>query len=420
MGRILVPVTIVAAMAAFAVAAVIAGLSPYEPGWWTAAVRLAVLGGIVPMIYAVTIRIVPVFSRRKWASEAWLRAQVALAIAGAWVTSGGHVAGTDAIVSLGHGLALAGGVVYTVNIARLFRQPAGQTPALPLPDPAQAGIDRIATAFTRLSGAYLLVGLFVGFVTSWWQPPTGRWDLVWAHALLVGFFLSMVAGVCYHVLARWTGRRWRWPRAIRLHLLVVTIGLPFMLIALATDGMPLFAVAGPLQAAGVVLLLANILPMLGGLPALTRAAVTIAGVFLATGVGLGAVFAIDPATGARLRFAHAELNLFGWTGLLICGVGYYMIPRLLGLPLRWPRLGAVQVACLAIGTLLSAGSQAWRAYGGGSPELVAGAHGLIALGFALFGALIAATLRRAPARGHVAAVPLSRLKPRAPSGANAR
>ncbi|HEV2129190.1 MAG TPA: hypothetical protein VGR22_11275 [Thermomicrobiales bacterium] len=294
----------------------------------------------------------------------------------------------------------------------------GKTPALPLPWPGQAAIERLATGFTRLAGVYLLVGLAVGFVTSWWRSTSGRWDLVWAHALLVGFFLSMAAGVCYHVLARWTGRRWHWP--IRLHLMVVTVGLPFMLIALATGWMPLFVIAGPLQAAGIALLLVNIAPMLGGLPALTRIAMASASACLAVGVGLGAVFAVEPAVGARLRFVHVELNLFGWTGLLICGVSYYLVPRLLGRPLRWPRLAAVQIACLAIGTLLSTGFLAWRVSGGGSPKLVVSTHALVALGFVLFGTLIAFTIQGERAPGVVVAVPLqSRRGSSAPSGANA-
>jgi hypothetical protein len=53
MGRALVPATMVAAMAAFAVGAGTVGFTPYRPAWWPAAVALVVLGGIAPMIYAV-------------------------------------------------------------------------------------------------------------------------------------------------------------------------------------------------------------------------------------------------------------------------------------------------------------------------------------------------------------------------------
>lgn len=413
MGRILVPATIVAAMAAFAVAALSAGLSAYRLTWWPAAVQLAILGGIVPMIYAVTIRIVPVFSRRSWPSEGWLQVQVAAAITGAWVVWASQIADWTAGLALGHGLALAGGLTHTLNIVRLFRQPAAQTPALPLPDPGQATVDRLATRFTRLAGMYLLVGLAIGAVTSLWIPSIGRWDLVWAHALLVGYFLSMAAGVCYHVLSRWTGRRWRWQWPIRLHLLLVAVGLPVMLMALATGWMPLFAIAGPLQALAVVLFLANIAPMLGGLPARTGVAIALAGTFLLAGVSLGAVFAIEPAIGARLRFVHAELNLFGWTGLLICGVGYYLIPRLLGRPLRWPRLATFQLACLVAGVLLSTAALAWRAYGDASPELILGAHVLVALGFVQFAMLIALSARKGQDQRVTVAVPLRSTRPTA-------
>ena len=58
MGRHLVPATILAATLAFAVAAFTAGLVPYRGWWWNPAVRLAVVGGITPMIYAVNIRVV--------------------------------------------------------------------------------------------------------------------------------------------------------------------------------------------------------------------------------------------------------------------------------------------------------------------------------------------------------------------------
>jgi len=403
MGRTLVPITMIAAVIAFAVAALTAGFSPYQPAWWRAAVALALLGGITPMIYAVNIRIVPVFARRPWPSEAWLRHQVILAIAGAWLVYAGWLADLAAVVGLGSAVALAGGLAFTHNLLQLFRQPPARTPAAPLPHPEQASIDAIATRFTRLSGVYLLVGLAVGLVTSWWQPATGRWDLVWAHAMLVGFFLSMAAGVCYHVMSRWTGRRWGSVAAIRLHLLLVVIGLPFMLLALMTNWKVLFAVAGPLQAAAIVLFLANLAPMVSGLPALTRSAIIGAASCLLVGVTLGAVFAIEPAIGARLRLVHAELNLFGWTGLLISGVGYYLVPRFAGHPLRWPHLAATQLAVLAGGIVLGAASLLWRAAGDGPAVLVTGSLGLVALGFLLFGLVLAGTVRGSV--GTVAMVP---------------
>jgi cbb3-type cytochrome oxidase subunit 1 len=392
MSRFLVPATMVAAMVAFATAALTVGSVPSHPAWWRGAVSLAVLGGIVPMIAAVNIRVVPVFARRQWPSPAWLRAQVGLAIAGAWTVYAGRLATERSLVVAGSALALAGGLVFAANVVRLFRQPAVLPPS-PLPFPQQAVVDRLATRFTRLSGLYLLVGLGVGLAIEIWPPRSGRWDLVWAHAMLVGFFLTMAAGVSYHVLSRWTGRPWRAVALIRLHLLIVTIGLPLMLAALATNRSTLFEIAGPLQAAALALFLATVAPMVPALPEPTRTGIAGAGLFLLTGIGLGSAFAADPALGARLRMVHAEVNLFGWTGLLISGVGYYLVPRFLGRPLRWPRLAVVQIAALAGGTLLGAVALAMRAYGKDTLIPVAWTQVSIALGFLLFALLIVATFR---------------------------
>jgi hypothetical protein len=78
--------------------------------------------------------------------------------------------------------------------------------------------------------------------------------------------------------------------------------------------------------------------------------------YLALGIGLGAWFALDRAQGAWLRPLHAELNLWGWTTLLIYGMAYHMLPRFLGRPLRGGRLAAAQ-SWLAIGgvALVAAG-----------------------------------------------------------------
>jgi hypothetical protein len=257
----------------------------------------------------------------------------------------------------------------------------------------------------RMAGAYLVIGLGVGLITSVWRPETGRWDLVWAHAMLVGFFLSMASGVCYHVLSRWTGRTWRALAPIRFHVATVALGLPVMLLALATDRAEIFAIAGPLQAVAIGLFLANIAPMIPVLPGWTRPAFAAAMVLLVIGVTLGAMFAIDPAIGARLRLAHADVNLFGWTGLLISGAGYYLAPRFAGQPLRWPRLAPIQLSALVAGVGFGAAAFAWRAYGDGPASLVLVAHGFVCAGFLLFGIQVAGTFQgRSP--GTVASLPL--------------
>lgn len=394
MGRYLVPAAMMAAMLAFATAALAAGLTPYRPALWPGAVGLAVLGGIIPMIYAVNIRIVPVFARRSWPGEGWLRGQVGLAVAGGWLVFAGRAGGSHEAALVGNLVALSGGAIFMANLFRLFRRAPEPRPAPPLPYPEHADIDRIATHFMRLAATSLLLGLVIGAVTSTWRPEVGRWDLVWAHTLLVGFFLSMAAGVCYHTLARWTGRRWRSASAIRLHLLLVALGLPAMLVALATDTTALFAVTGLVQAVAISLFLVNITPMVTGLPSPTRAALTAAMAFLALGVSLGAAFAIEPILGVWLRPVHAQINLFGWTGLLISGVGYYFLPRFAGQPLRWSRLAPVQLGAIAGGVTLSVAALGWRAHADGPAWLVLGGGVVAGAGFLLFALQVGGTFRR--------------------------
>jgi hypothetical protein len=263
-----------------------------------------------------------------------------------------------------------------------------------LPYPGQTEVDRLATWFMRLSLLYLLFGLTAGLAMHFWRLGSGRWDLVWAHAMLVGFFLTMVSGVCYHALSRWTDRPWRWPALIQANLLLLALGLPAMLHALATNQLALFTIAGPLQAVAIVLLLLNIAPMVPELPALSRPALAAAIALLLTGVTLGGLFAIDPVLGARLRLTHAEINLFGWTGLLISGAGYYLVPRFAGQPLRWPRLAWVQLGALLCGVVLGSATLTWRAYGDVSPALVLAAQSLVALGYLLLGVLFASTFQQ--------------------------
>ena len=132
MGKQLVPLTMIAALLGLAGSALTIGFVPDHPTWWRAAVSLAVLGGITPMIYAVNIRVVPVFSRRVWASLRLLRAQVALLIAGAWIVFAGRIDGRDVVIQFGSLLALASGILFMANLVKLFKQEP-KTPPPPAP-----------------------------------------------------------------------------------------------------------------------------------------------------------------------------------------------------------------------------------------------------------------------------------------------
>lgn len=111
---------------------------------------------------------------------------------------------------------------------------------------------------------------------------------------------------------------------------------------------------------------------------------------LALGIGLGASFALDRGLGAQLRPLHAELLLWGWATLLIYGMGWHMLPRFAGRPVRWPRAAEAQ-SWLAIGGVALA-ALGWLNGAGTALRLIGGAlQGLAAL---LFAALIADLVRR--------------------------
>lgn len=390
------PVVLVLALLAFGVAATALAFVPHEPRLWSASVALVILGGITPMIYAVSIRIMPVFSRRSWQRPRLLEVGVACGVAGGWLVFAGRAFSAQEIELTGHLAALAAGIGFVVSIILLFRSAITAKVAPPLPYPEHVVVDRVGIQFTRIAGVWLLAGLSIGVLLELWTPSRGRWELVWAHSLLLGWFLMMAFGVSYHVLSRWTGERWRSHRRVRAHLLVTSISVPLMVVALAADIDRLFAVAGTTQALAVGLFVWNAFPLVRRLPGASRLALLCASGFLVLGVSIGASAAIDPVSHARLRFSHAEINLLGWAGLLILGMGYYLFPRFAGRPLPWPRLAPVQIAAHASGVALSAVAWWWYLAVDTAAEPLMTAGALVVAGsFFAFAGVTALTFRRA-------------------------
>jgi hypothetical protein len=408
----LAPVVIIAALAAFIVASAGTALAPHYPRLWTASIGLVVLGGVTPLIYAVNTRLIPVFSRRTWQTPRLLAAGMFAGVAGGWLVFLGRAFPITAIEVLGSATALVAACIFFYSIVRLFRSPVTVPNAPPLPFPEQQSIDQTGIRFTRIAVVWLLVGLSVGLVLALWRPEIGRWDLVWAHAMLLGWFLSMAAGVCYHALPRWTGKRWRWPSLIPIHLRLVQIGLPVMLLALALDSRWLFFVAGPAQTIALLLFIANVFPQARHLPGVSRFGLTAGGSLLVIGATIGASFAIDPINHVTLRFTHAQANLFGWTALLVSGIGYYLFPRFAGQALPWPRLARFQIGLLTFAVVLNATVWWWYVSRDSSAASIVTATGLlITLSLAVFASIVLKTFRGA---GVVSEVRMAtRPKPRA-------
>lgn len=401
MQRVLIACCLTLAPLSLAVAMTATGMSATHPAWWAAAVRLAVLGGVTVMIYGINIHSVPEHSGRMWRSLPLVGAQVGAGALGGWLAFLGRGMGEQGIERTGLLLATAGGVLFMTNLALLFRQPGPpRPPKVPYDQrTVQQRVDRLAIPFTVISGMVVVAGTALGLALTYWRPGSGRWDLVWAHTMLLGFFFAMASGTSYHMLSRWTGRPWRWVPLVRVHLYAYLASFPLMLLALARDIGWLFMIGGPLMAIAMLAWAANVVPMATALRGPVRAGILLALLFLTIGVSFGVMFALDPATGPRLRGTHVVANLYGFAGLLISGFGYAFLPRLTGLPgLRWAWLAPLQLAVLATGVVAGMIAMGLRMYGEAGTAPVLAANVIAGAGMALFAVQAAGTFVRGQER----------------------
>ncbi len=70
--------------------------------------------------------------------------------------------------------------------------------------------------------------------------------------------------------------------------------------------------------------------------------------FIASIFGV-AMLVYPPMTG--LKFVHSHLNLLGWVSMMIYGVGYHILPRFTGRPLKSPKMAETQFWLANIGLI---------------------------------------------------------------------
>lgn len=393
--RSIVRVAVTAAPLAMAMALFLAGYSQTHGAWWTASVQLAVLGGIAIMIYGVNVQALPAHSGKPWRSSAMVAAQVGAGILGAWIAAYGYGVREDLWIRTGHWLAFLGASLFLLNLMLLFIQPGARPPRIPWDQRNhQQKADRLAIPFTMISGMVVVIGTGLGVALDYWQPDQGRWDLVWAHLMLLGFFFAMAAGTSYHMLSRWADREYTSLRLIGVQVIAYLIGLPAMTIALGWDIDWLFRVGAVSMAIAMICWAINILPVVWGLAQAVRIGIVLALVFMLVGISFGVMFALDESLGPRLRTSHVIANLFGFAGLLISGFGYRYVPQLAGVDaMRWPSWQIPQIILMTVGSALGMLYMGLRMYGHVDAEVVVWPCLVGAFGMVIFAINAAATFR---------------------------
>jgi len=70
----------------------------------------------------------------------------------------------------------------------------------------------------------------------------------------------------------------------------------------------------------------------------TRAFIYCSLAYLGLGAALGGAMGADPEGWMAYRFVHVHFLLLGFMGMMVYGVGYFILPRFNAVPLAWPRL----------------------------------------------------------------------------------
>jgi len=101
-----------------------------------------------------------------------------------------------------------------------------------------------------------------------------------------------------------------------------------------------------------------------------------------------------------LKFVHSHLNMLGWVSMMIYGVGYHILPKFAGKPLKYPKVGELQFWTANIGLVGMLVFYTANVYGpSGSNEMLMVLFGILEVfSIVLFFYNMLATLMAKPAQ----------------------
>lgn len=289
-------------------------------------IQLAAWGFAGLMIFAMGYVLIPSFIGRRLAKPWASTLHLPLAVVGLLLVVTALVLRSTLLWRVGAALWLAGAILFALNLMATRRE--ALRPSVRGPKPSTLG-DRVGLIMVGFAMAYLQVSslLFLLFDPVTGRTPVGSMDY-WSvlHLYLLGFVVMMIFGVGYNLLPRFLAAR---PSRVLLYVNAAAAVPPPVLFALfIIQGGPWLALGGALFTVAFASFALNIILMY--LRRTREAQPTFYFLFgalasLTTGIALGILFILSPAL-RYLSPVHAELNLFGFVGMTIFGVSYYVFP----------------------------------------------------------------------------------------------
>jgi hypothetical protein len=289
-------------------------------------IQLSAWGFAGLMIFGMGYVLIPSFIGRGLAYPWGALLHLPLAVASVILVSVSVAALRPELWRMAAALWLLGGILFAANLVATRK--SALRPSVRVPKPSTLE-DRAGLLLVGVAVGHLLASsvLFLQFDVSRGLGtllPLDYWSQL--HLYLLGFVVTMIFGVGYNLIPRFLAAR---PNRVLLYVNVAAaLPAPTLFAVFISSGGAGLAVGAALFTTAFLSYALNVATMYrhrGREIQPTFAFILTTLVFLSAGISFGFLFILRPDL-RYLAVIHAELNLFGFVGMTIFGVSYYIFP----------------------------------------------------------------------------------------------